>query len=103
MPGHTTKGFFSYPDIVIIYDEPEYHDAFRDVVINPSAIVEVLSPGTEAVDGGEKFKRLRKHNPTLHDYVLVAQDQPLVEHSPSSSISGLRTTFRIRIGGLPST
>jgi Uma2 family endonuclease len=80
MSGRSTKGLFSYPDIVIICGEPEYHDAFKDVILNPSAIVEVLSPGTEAFDRGEKFTRLRKYNPTLTDYVLVCQDKPLIEH-----------------------
>ena len=37
------KGMISYPDIVVICGEPEYHDAFRDVVLNPTVVIEVLS------------------------------------------------------------
>jgi Uma2 family endonuclease len=78
--GQGTRGLFSYPDIVVICGEPEYPDAHRDVVLNPAVIVEVLSPSTEVFDRGEKFIRYQTYNPTLTDYLLVAQDQPRVEH-----------------------
>jgi Uma2 family endonuclease len=78
--GETTRGLFFYPDILVICDEPEYHDAIKDVVLNPKVIVEVFSESTEAFDRGEKFKRLRTCNPTLTDYLLVSQDRPQVEH-----------------------
>lgn len=78
--GQSTKGMFSYPDLLVVCGEPEYHDARRDVLLNPAVIVEVLSAGTEAFDRGEKFKRYQTWNPTLSDYLLVSQDQPQIEH-----------------------
>lgn len=78
--GQTTRGLFSYPDVVVICGEPEYHDAEKDVILNPTAIAEVLSPSTENFDRSEKFARFQKWNPTLQDYLLVSQDQPKVEH-----------------------
>jgi Uma2 family endonuclease len=80
MTGQNIKGMFSYPDVVVVCGKPEYHDAIRDVILNPAAIVEVLSESTEAFDRGEKFKRFQKWNPTLTEYLLVAQDQPHIEH-----------------------
>ncbi len=74
------KGMISYPDLVIICGEPEYHDEFTDVVLNPQVIIEVLSSSTEQFDRGEKFHRFQLWNPTLTDYILVSQDKPLVEH-----------------------
>ncbi len=74
------KGMISYPDIVVICGEPEYHDEFQDVVLNPQVIIEVLSESTEMFDRGEKFHRYQLWNPTLTDYILVSQDKPLVEH-----------------------
>jgi Uma2 family endonuclease len=79
MNPQNTRGLFSYPDIVIICGEPEHHDEFTDAVLNPIAIVEVLSPSTEAFDRGEKFTRLPQWNPSLRDFVLVSQDKPQVE------------------------
>jgi Uma2 family endonuclease len=75
-----TSGLFSYPDIVVVCGEPEYHDAHTDVILNPTAIMEVLSPKTEAFDRGDKFTRYQTWNTTLKDYLLVSQDQPLIEH-----------------------
>ena len=74
------KGMISYPDLVVICGEPEYHDEFREVVLNPTVIIEVLSESTEAFDRSEKFHRYQLWNPTLTDYILVSQNKPLVEH-----------------------
>lgn len=73
-------GLYSYPDIVVICDEPKYLDKHRDVVLNPKVIVEVLSESTEAFDRGAKFTRYQRYNPTLTDYVLISQDRPQIEH-----------------------
>jgi Uma2 family endonuclease len=91
----TTRGLFCYPDILVICDEPEYHDAFRDVVLNPKVILEVLSPSTEAFDRGEKFTQLQTWNPSLTDFLLMSQDRPQIEHytrQPDGSWSYRRTT-----------
>jgi len=80
MTGRGTKGMFSYPDLVVVCGVPEFHDAHKDIILNPKVIIEVLSPSTEAFDRGDKFKRYQKYNPTLTDYALVSQDQPQIEH-----------------------
>lgn len=74
------RGMYSYPDVVVYCGTAEFLDSSRDVLLNPKAIFEVLSPSTEAFDRGGKFHRYQTHNPTLTDYVLVNQDQPLIEH-----------------------
>lgn len=76
----SSKGLFSYPDIVVICGEPQYYDEHRHVVTNPSVIIEVLSDSTEAFDRGAKFFRYRSWNPSLTDYILVRQSEPVVEH-----------------------
>lgn len=78
--GQSSKGLFSYPDLVVICGEPKYHDEYTDVILNPTAILEVLSQSTEAFDRGEKCKRYQTWNPTLQDYLLISQDQPQIEH-----------------------
>lgn len=80
MKGDSTRGLFSYPDVLVVCGEPEFHDAFKDVVLNPTAIVEVLSDSTETFDRDTKFTRYRDWNPTLEDYILISQDEPKVEH-----------------------
>jgi len=74
------KGLFSYPDLVVVCGEPRFHDERRDVLLNPTVIIEVLSPSTEAFDRGAKFRRYRTHLPSLTDYMLIAQELPFIDH-----------------------
>ncbi len=76
----STVSLFAYPDLTIVCGEPMFHDAKRDVLINPRVIFEVLSPSTETYDRTEKFVRFRMGNDTLTDYTLVSQDKAFVEH-----------------------
>ena len=77
---YTREGLYAYPDLVVVCGPSQYHDQARDVLLNPTVIVEVLSPSTEAFDRGDKLYRYRRWLPTLTDYVLVAQDRPLIDH-----------------------
>jgi Uma2 family endonuclease len=72
-------GMYTYPDVVAVCDEPRLEDAELDTLLNPSVIVEVLSPSTERYDRGEKFAHYRRLE-SLQEYVLVAQGTPRVEH-----------------------
>ncbi len=74
------KGLFSYLDIVIVCGEAKYHDHYRDVLLNPKVIMEVLSEGTGEFDASEKFRRYREWLPSLSDYILVSSLEMLVEH-----------------------
>ena len=69
---------FTYPDLVIVCDEPQFLDGEFDTLINPHAIIEVLSPTTESWDRGGKFAQYRRLE-SLRHYVLVGQSPPLVE------------------------
>ena len=74
-----TKGLYSYPDIIVVCGELKFLDEHRDVLLNPVVIVEVLSPGTEAFDRGEKWARYQSWLPELSEYLLVSQTKPRVE------------------------
>ena len=52
----SVSGMFSYPDIVVMCGEPIFFDDRGDIILNPTTIVEVLSPSTELFDRGEKFQ-----------------------------------------------
>jgi Uma2 family endonuclease len=71
-------GLYTYPDITIVCDEPEFEDNVFDTLLNPRVIVEVLSDSTEKYDRGRKFAHYRQL-PSVQEYVLVAQNAPLVE------------------------
>src|SRR5262245_2480198 len=44
----TMAGFYAYPDLVVVCGEPQVHDTHRDVLLNPTVLIEVLSPSTAA-------------------------------------------------------
>lgn len=70
---------YLYPDIVVVCEKPIFHDDGKDVILNPTVILEVLSPSTENYDRGKKFFAYREM-PSLKDYLLVSQDEPRIEH-----------------------
>ncbi len=75
----TTFGMYTYPDVVVVWGQARFEDGRRDTLLTPTVIVEVLSPSTEGCDRGRKFGFYRGLE-SLTDYVIVAQDRPLIEH-----------------------
>lgn len=94
------SGLATYPDLSFVCGPFVAHPEDPDACTNPSVLVEVLSPSTEAYDRGEKFAHYRRL-PSLQEYLLVAQDQQrieqfsrgpdggwlLVEHGPGAVLS----------------
>ena len=72
------NGLGAYPDVCVACD-PMFEDDREDTLLNPIVIVEVLSPTTEAWDRGTKFVSYRGLS-SLRDYVLVSQNQTLIDH-----------------------
>lgn len=69
---------YVYPDITVVCGEPRYGDDYKDVLLNPSLVIEILSPSTERHDRGLKSARYRELE-TLREYALVSQEEPRVE------------------------
>ena len=72
------KNIATYPDVTVVCGAPQFWKKRDDLVVNPTLVVEVLSPSTEAYDRGEKATAYRTLA-SLRDYVLVHQDKPRVE------------------------
>lgn len=84
---------YTYPDIVVVCDEPRFEDDVFDTLLNPIVLIEVLSPSTEAYDRGEKFAHYRQIA-SLQEYVLVSQERIGVEHYLRQGTQWLLTEFR---------
>ena len=91
---------FFYPDVSVVCAEPRFADDQRDVLLNPGAIFEVLSDRTAAFDRGRKFLSYQTID-SLQDYVLVSQDDFLVEHYRRDGSHWLYATSRGREATLP--
>ena len=69
---------YTYPDVMVIFGEPEYHNNRTDMITNPQVIVEVLSKSTKNYDRGEKFT-FYKSIPSFREYILIDQTKINVE------------------------
>jgi Uma2 family endonuclease len=74
----TSKRFF-YPGVSVVCGEIRFADDERDVILNPTLIVEVLSESTAAYDRGKKFLSYQQID-SLREYLLISQDEEIVEH-----------------------
>ncbi|MDQ7784954.1 MAG: Uma2 family endonuclease [Desulfomonilaceae bacterium] len=97
----SNTGLYTYPDLVAVCGEVRFDDEHADTLLNPTVIVEVLSPSTEAYDRGEKFAHYRRLE-SLQEYVLVSQDKVRIESYVRqgaqwllSEVSGLDGTVRL--------
>src|SRR3989442_732099 len=78
MKVRVTEDLYVYPDVSVVCGEAQFAGEEREVLLNPTLIVEVLSPSTEAWDRGGKFEQYRQRE-SLQEYVLIAQGRPHVE------------------------
>jgi Uma2 family endonuclease len=101
-PGTVT---YTYPDASIICGQRQAdpNDTSGETYTNPRVIIEVLSPGTEAYDRGEKFDVYRRIE-SLEEYILVSQFTARIETYVRrgegswllTPVSGLSSTARIQ-------
>ena len=72
-------GSYLFPDVVVGCAPLEFEDNSLDILLNPTVIMEVLSPTTASDDRSWKFAHYRRLE-TLTDYVMLSQFQPFAEH-----------------------
>ncbi len=73
-----TNSLFTYPDISIFCDKLEKANVLFDAALNPTVIIEVLSPSTKDYDKGGKFT-LYRDIPSLKEYILIDSEFVMVE------------------------
>ena len=73
-------GLTTYPDVSVICDdiETDPEDRQGQTALNPTLLVEVLSPSTETYDRGEKVAHY-KRIPSVREIMLVAHDEHRVD------------------------
>lgn len=66
-------GLYTYPDVIGVRGERSFLDEQQDTLLNPSLLVEVLSPSTEAYDRGRKFELYRALPAKSCRYLRIGQ------------------------------
>ena len=72
-------GGYHYPDASVVCGPPAFDGQDDRAIINPTVLVEILSPTTADYDRGGKLAHYRTLE-TLADYVLVAWESRMIEH-----------------------
>ena len=74
----TSQAHGTYADVTIVCGKVERDAEDPSSIVNPTAVVEVLSPTTEKYDRSKKFERYR-NLPSFKEYVLVSYEEPRLE------------------------
>lgn len=78
--GATSKrALYSYPDVTVLCGPPKFHPKDANTLANPTAVFEVLSPGTEDYDRGGKITHYQAIS-SLQEFVLVSTSEKRVDH-----------------------
>ena len=83
---------YVYPDVVVVCGEPEFADEEFDILLNPTVVIEVLSPSTESRDRGDKLQYYSVLE-SVKDYQLIDQDRIRVDHYIKQS----RSEWNLRV------
>jgi Uma2 family endonuclease len=67
-----------YPDIVVYCGEPRIEHRRGEMLLNPTLLIEVLSPSSADYDRGTKWDFYRGI-PSLQEYVVLWQEKPAAE------------------------
>ena len=73
---NVSSSIYRYPDLVVSCDDRD--KTALTAIQYPKLIIEVLSPTTEALDRGDKFREYRSL-PSLEEYVLISSTEVSVE------------------------
>ena len=65
-----SNSLYTYPDIIVLCEEPNFIDEEFDTITNPSILIEILSPSTANYDRGAKFD-LYREIASLKEYLLI--------------------------------
>ncbi len=72
------NSLYTYPDLSIICGEIERLENHKNIVTNPTVLIEVLSESTQDYDRGGKFK-LYRDIPSLKEYILISSLEIQIE------------------------
>jgi Uma2 family endonuclease len=70
--------YYTYPDVTVVCGPMQFADDQKDTLLNPTLLIEVLSPSTESRDRAFKFDRYSEIE-SLKECALVSQFHPRIE------------------------
>ena len=74
---HASEDVF-YPDVIVYCGEPRIEKRSGEMLLNPTLLIEVLSPSSADYDRGTKWDFYRGI-PSLQEYLVLWQEKPAAE------------------------
>lgn len=93
-----SRGLYAYPDIVVFCGKMEMDAKDPICMVNPTEIIEVLSKGTANYDRDTKF-RYYQQIPSLKEYILIKQDEPVCERFVRQEDDAWLLTYFVGLSG----
>lgn len=75
---------YVYPDVSVVCGKTQSEPGAKDVIVNPTILVEVVSTSTEQYDRGDKWEGYQRIA-SLTDYLLVSQTHVRIEQFQRSA------------------
>ena len=72
------NNFICYPDVAIVNGEPAFADQNADLLLNPTAVVEIISNATNTTDKTQKLESYLALE-SIRECVLVKEDEMRIE------------------------
>jgi len=69
------SGLYTYPHAFVVIGEPQFDDEFRDTILNPIFIAEVLLHKAEGLGHGRSWYSYRPLA-SMQEYLMVTQNEP---------------------------
>lgn len=73
------NSYICYPDVVVVSGEPSFADQNADLLLNPTAIVEIFSNQTNSSDKTNKLESYLAMD-SIKEFVLLKEEEMRVEH-----------------------
>jgi len=83
----------AYPDASVVCGQLETDPDDPDAIVNPSVVIEILSPSTEEYDRGEKLEAY-KLLASVQEVVLVAHDEQRIDVVRREGARWITESFR---------
>lgn len=72
-------GSYRYPDLMVMCGEPELVDDYRDCVLNPRILIEIVTAESALQDHNQRLDEYQKVA-SVQEILLIQQDQPRIIH-----------------------
>ena len=88
----SATGLYAYPDVVVVCGTPQFTTHKKTTLVNPTVLVEVLSPSTEDYDRLTRWDQYKTIG-SLREHAVVWQDRTRIDLSTRTELGWVSTVY----------